>query len=182
MQCKCGCGLLLERCDNRQRKRKYIHGHNIRGTRKIQKDNGICKKCSKPFNHVASRYKGDMRCGSSKGLCRVCYLQRYYRKRRKDPNYLLTKNRRMRDAYRTLREIIFKHYGKECNCCGEKEIKFLTIDHVHGGGAKDRRTMALPTFMRKIISENFPKDKYQILCYNCNISKGLYGQCPHKGN
>jgi hypothetical protein len=30
---------------------------------------------------------------------------------------------------------VFNYYSKEivqCACCGEKEIKFLSVDHIHG--------------------------------------------------
>ena len=30
-----------------------------------------------------------------------------------------------------------------------------------------------------IIENNFPKG-FQILCHNCNVAKGLYGECPHE--
>lgn len=26
----------------------------------------------------------------------------------------------------------------------------------------------------------FPKDRYRLLCYNCNMSRGRYGYCPHQ--
>lgn len=75
------------------------------------------------------------------------------------------------------------HYtrGKNtCQCCGEKNIDNLTIDHIDGrkevkhspkqGGIK------LWVWLQV---HNFPKG-FQILCYNCNSARGNYGICPHK--
>lgn len=80
---------------------------------------------------------------------------------------------------------VYKHYGLKCNCCGEKEYKFLTIDHIYGGGQKHRRELGSVNnsraLRRWLIDNNFPKG-FQLLCYNCNITKGLYGECPHKSN
>ena len=78
---------------------------------------------------------------------------------------------------------LLKGYGGEklkCACCGEKEIKFLTIDHINNDGAEELKKYGsrrkLYHYLRKM---NYPKG-YQILCYNCNCSKGFYGKCPHK--
>ncbi len=30
-----------------------------------------------------------------------------------------------------------------------------------------------------LITNNFPKG-FQILCWNCNYAKGVFGECPHK--
>ncbi len=78
---------------------------------------------------------------------------------------------------------VFNHYSNgnpKCACCGEKQIKFLQLDHINGGGTKERILHGAGTgvycYLRK---NNYPKG-YQILCANCNFAKGLYGQCPHK--
>ena len=75
-----------------------------------------------------------------------------------------------------------------CNCCGlNSHIEFLTIDHIAG-----RREMDSEHNLKKlkytpklsgtalviwIIKNNFPKG-FQILCHNCNQTKGYYGKCP----
>lgn len=75
-------------------------------------------------------------------------------------------------------------YGSKCACCGEMETKFLTFDHINSDGAKDRRE-------NKRVSGNFinyllnqiklgrKREDIQLLCWNCNCSKGFYGTCPH---
>ena len=94
-----------------------------------------------------------------------------------------------REQYRYLSRIsherrrlrVLKHYGGEvpqCKCCGEKEIKFLSIDHINGGGLKHLRKIGRGSLMGWIIKKKYPKG-FQILCHNCNFSKGHYGMCPH---
>lgn len=67
-----------------------------------------------------------------------------------------------------------------CACCGELEIKFLSIDHINGGGNKHRKKIGGGSgFYLWLKNHKFPKG-YQVLCLNCNFAKGLYGVCPHK--
>lgn len=83
------------------------------------------------------------------------------------------------------KEKVFSHYspaGIRCACCGETELKFLSIDHIEGGGNKHRKAIgrgAGGTFYRWIIKEGYPPG-YQVLCYNCNLAKGFFGRCPHQ--
>jgi hypothetical protein len=79
------------------------------------------------------------------------------------------------------------HYGGEppiCACCGETITAFLTIDHINGGGNKQRKTFgnhpsrAFYVWLKK---NNYPNG-FQVLCMNCNWAKGQYGICPHQLN
>jgi len=80
---------------------------------------------------------------------------------------------------------ILIHYGGDppkCSCCDETEIKFLSIDHIKGGGNQHRRERGIKSgwqFYRWLIEHSFPEG-FQVLCYNCNFAKGHYGICPHK--
>lgn len=79
------------------------------------------------------------------------------------------------------RLIVLNHYSKGkmcCNCCGEKELKFLTIDHINNDGAQHRK-LNKNNIDNFIIQNHFPED-FQILCYNCNCGKSINnGVCPH---
>ena len=78
------------------------------------------------------------------------------------------------------RLIVLNFYSKgalECACCREKGIKFLSIDHINNDGAKHRREIG-GNLCLWILKNSFPPG-FQILCYNCNFSKGIYGKCPH---
>ena len=80
------------------------------------------------------------------------------------------------------KELVFNAYGGcRCNCCGETEIMFLTIDHINGGGTKHMRTLANNgrLFYDWLEKNNFPPG-YQVLCQNCNTGKYRNGGiCPH---
>jgi hypothetical protein len=77
-------------------------------------------------------------------------------------------------------EALMAYSGKvpKCACCGEKENKFLSIDHINGGGSKHRKSIGHGHFFRWLKVNNFPKG-FQVLCHNCNLAKGFYGKCPH---
>jgi len=115
----------------------------------------------------------------NRGLCTKCY-------RNPSPDgiicssckprvYSIAKQHRLR-----LRQEVIAHYGGRCACCGESNLHFLQIDHIDNDGARHRR--ADPSAI-KIYSwlkvHNFPSG-FQVLCANCNSSKGHYGFCPHQ--
>lgn len=86
-----------------------------------------------------------------------------------------------------VRQATFAAYGGKCACCGESETKFLTIDHINNDGSKERTSnktarAAGVMFYRVLQRRGFPKDNYQLLCWNCNCAKGLWGICPHQVN
>lgn len=75
--------------------------------------------------------------------------------------------------------IVLEHYGAKCNCCGEAEIHFLTVDHINNDGAAHRRTMNHANQWLWLVRNNFPPG-FQILCMNCNFGKRMAGGvCPH---
>lgn len=76
---------------------------------------------------------------------------------------------------------IFSHYGNKCQCCGETEPLFLTVDHINNDGAEARKTQGQSyQFYRWIRKNEYPKD-LQLLCRNCNWGKYANdGICPHK--
>lgn len=81
---------------------------------------------------------------------------------------------------RATREKIITHYGGKCICCGEKEYKFLALDHKNGGGAQHKKQVGRSaSFLNWIVRNNYP-DIIQILCHNCNQAKGAWGICPHQ--
>lgn len=84
--------------------------------------------------------------------------------------------------YEKLHLEVLNAYGGKCICCGESHPHFLSIDHINGGGKKDRKDRGCETsgnkWYRLLLKQHF--DHIQILCYNCNMAKGHYGQCPHQ--
>ena len=84
-----------------------------------------------------------------------------------------------RDSNRRLRQKALDAYGRTCACCGETEEKFLSIDHIKGGGGKHRRQIGSSHIYSWLKKNNYPKG-FQTLCHNCNMAKGFYGKCPHQ--
>ena len=78
---------------------------------------------------------------------------------------------------------VLTHYSKgspRCECCGENNLEFLSLDHIDGGGKEHRKTTGNGTqFYRWVVKNNFPPI-LRVLCMNCNTSYGHYGYCPHK--
>ena len=80
---------------------------------------------------------------------------------------------------RKLKLMAIKNYGGKCNCCGEKNPAFLSIDHINQNGAEHRKEIGthIEIWLRK---NNYPRG-FQVLCFNCNWGKHINnGICPHK--
>lgn len=123
-----------------------------------------CSFCGVPFEATRSDAK---RCSD----CRKKYLQEY--RKRTDVR------QRRSEQYRKVREELVEGYGGKCTCCGEFRFEFLALDHVNGGGRKERETLSTQQIAKKAIKQGFP-DTYRILCHNCNQAHGWYGYCPHQ--
>lgn len=114
-------------------------------------------------------------------------IRRAMRKRR---NYYRLKLRENNRKYsKSVKHSVFDHYSHgtfACACCGESNLDFLTLDHVNGGGTKERIAIfgrpnsAGTRFFKWLINSGFPSG-YQILCANCNMSKGAHAACVHQG-
>lgn len=135
-----------------------------------RKANGLCLGCD---NHADP---GRVHCSS----CRE--------KKRQTAKIYVEKNRPLMNAVRTrnkrrLKKELLAAYGAKCACCGESEPKFLSVDHIFNDGAEERRRLKLTPgvcgFYRYLKKLGWPKDRYQLLCFNCNHAKSLYGCCPH---
>lgn len=99
-------------------------------------------------------------------------------------------------SHQKLKDEVFANYGGYvCRCCGETESGMLNIDHIDENGAEHRRALGLTmrnlinrtpklpggaTFYHWLKTQGFPPG-YQVLCYNCNISKHRNGGfCAHQ--
>ena len=156
-----------------------------------------CTKCHKlkpPSSFFRRNYDG------KRGYCSHCkdcrrkasgehrhknhnhYLQ-YGRDYRKHMNAQFQK---YREKYaRILKDEFIMNMGGKCACCGESNPKFLTLDHINNDGHKDiypsgsrRRSLQIIRELRRM---GWPKDVYQILCFNCNCARAFNGGvCPHR--
>ncbi len=87
-------------------------------------------------------------------------------------------------------DLIYEHYGKICVCCGETEMAFLTLDHINGDGAEQRKSATGKNgtstnwrfwMVRRAQKTGAWPTDLQILCYNCNCGRQRNGGiCPHQ--
>lgn len=152
-----------------------------------------CTKCGK--SKLLFEFWKHKQCkGGYNTYCKKCvceYQRKYYKTHRKQEMARTTKyrnkNKKRCNAYSRnyhvkQREKVIKHYGNKCNCCGEANIRFLTIDHINGDGRKHRKEIGNmgSGWYNWIIRNNYPVD-LQILCFNCNCGRQANGGiCPHK--
>lgn len=102
----------------------------------------------------------------------------YYRKNREK---ILKQKKEYNKRHRQEQKLeVLIHYGgnpPRCSCCSESHFEFLCIDHIHGRGKKHREKIKW-NFYHWLIKNNFPRG-FQVLCYNCDKAKAIYGVCPH---
>lgn len=73
-------------------------------------------------------------------------------------------------------------YGGACACCGETTPEFLCVDHTNNDGAAHRRSIGSSSVYAWLRRRGYPKDGFQLLCYNCNCAKANYQTCPHRAD
>lgn len=114
------------------------------------------------------------------GLCSK-HRTEYFTKWRQEHRESVRKTAR---KYRMrMKDEAYAHYAgspPKCACCGEKEMVFLTLDHINNDGRRHRKEigkMQLAAWVRK---NNYPKE-FQVLCFNCNCGKNVNKRiCPHE--
>lgn len=75
---------------------------------------------------------------------------------------------------------VSKYMEPRCNCCGEKMLLFLTIDHKKKRNNVERKKkLGGKDLYTYLIDRNFPPNR-QALCFNCNSAKSDIGYCPHE--
>ena len=110
------------------------------------------------------------------------YWFNYYRKNR---DKYRKQGQERRDRIRL--EIFNAYGGASCKCCDEKEVAFLSLDHINGGGNQERK-LAMGSsrtggyhFYEWLRKNHYPdKESYQVLCMNCQFGRMHKGVCPHK--
>lgn len=154
-------------------KRLAYLGINLRNKHVVLIKNNIeyiiCIKC-KTEKTLDKFYKNTSYDSGYMTTCKACCPKRKYSpyvdKRAKYKNKLLA----------------FDNYGRECNCCGETNLEFLTIDHSNMDGAQHRKEVGGGSrFYQWLKNNNYPQNLgLRVLCFNCNASIGFQGYCPHE--
>lgn len=181
MTCKCGNEIVgdfksCESCRNKRAAAARRYSANKRSK-------GLCSVCSKealPGKRCCADHEGRTAEYGDKnvdaGLCRFCG--------KRPPVTDLVSCQECRDYRKELDLAVklaaFDRYGgRECACCRESNVEFLTIDHINGGGTQHRRSGKIVNIYRWLKKQNYPVG-YRVLCFNCNAAYGLFGYCPHQ--
>lgn len=94
------------------------------------------------------------------------YNKDYYKKNKETLNIYSNKWRRER------RKELIVILGGKCANCGEDDQVVLDFDHINDDGAHDRKTNRRKNVIYDI--NIIDKNKYQLLCKNCNWRKEYY--------
>jgi len=117
--------------------------------------------------------------------CPICKEEKDFNKFRRNPGGTIRGNDctscRSKKERSQLKLAFLREFDSTCSCCGEKDPRFLTLDHVNNDGGEHRETLKEHQIMRQAKSDGWPRDKYTCLCFNCNSGRSVNGGvCPHK--
>ncbi len=100
--------------------------------------------------------------------------------RRQTSEFKINARKYAKDRWQRIKKQTLDNYGGKCLCCGESHIEFLSIDHINGNGTQHRKT-TIGTHIYDWLRRNDYPEGYRVLCFNCNMSLGFFGYCPHGG-
>lgn len=143
-----------------------------------------CEVLMKTSEYVNRKYKEYYAKRRASGICIRCKNPVSTSNNIYCAEHLQTSRDEAKQYKLNLRDLVYDHYGNQCNCCGENNPLFLTLDHINNDGAEHKRqlkTRDTYRIFRWVVKNNYP-DNLQLLCSNCNTGKARNnGVCPHKG-
>lgn len=207
--CECGCGQpapIAKQTDRRNgatkgQPQRFIYGHINWVTGKpswTMDGEKICPCCKEAKPLTTQFYRHDRR--GPRGFsvyCKTCMNEKSKAWDKKHPEIARQRwrksNRQRRAAnpqkcrekdrqYQAgIKAEMVAAYGGACSCCGEAEIRFLTVEHKNKDGAAHRKKVGggIGTW-RALKKLGWPKEGYTILCWNCNCATRLDEICPHE--
>jgi len=99
----------------------------------------------------------------------------YYKKNKDKIAEYYKKNKDKKAEYgKKIKKKVMNFYSSgemRCRDCKEDILELLTIEHINGGGVKQRKEMRSHNIYKWLIKENFPPG-YAVLCIRCNWLKG----------
>jgi|SRR3990172_5024304 len=127
--------------------------------RAIYKTQGLCIQCGR---------KPEL------GFKRCSACREYRLNRPKDER----KATRAKSKWKLKTEVLAA-YGGNCQCCGEANPKFLTIDHINNNGNEHRKTVGSSSLYARLRKNGYPGG-FQTMCFNCNSGRDKNRTiCPH---
>lgn len=106
------------------------------------------------------------------------YGLKHYLKKRE--YYIKKAQKRWQDLKFEVMYRLCNNSNPKCQCCPENILEFLTIDHVNNDGNKQRKLDKTANKICRWLKKNNYPEGFQVLCFNCNMAKGLFGKCPHQ--
>jgi hypothetical protein len=80
-----------------------------------------------------------------------------------------------RESHKNKKLIVIKKYGGCCVFCKDTELAILTIDHKNNNGAADRKRFSCSRAFYHELRVGQPRSDLQVLCFNCQWRKRIYG-------
>ncbi|SRR6266498_738708 len=123
----------------------------------------LCSKC-KTIKTYSEFYVHNNHSDGYTSQCKVCIQasnkHKYQERAKNGTNVSSTKK---------VRSIALEKLGGVCVRCGFSDPRALQIDHVNGGGIREREAIGHAAIYRKVARGD--TDGYQLLCANCNWIK-----------
>ena len=123
----------------------------------------VCRN-GHPIEHSRVNPKGYLRCRD----CERDGRNRYYNNHKETRSIVNAMNDRKLRYKRRQQALDF--LGGKCATCGFSDWRALQIDHVNGGGTRESKGRAQSQLFHDVYVH---KDKYQLLCANCNSIKRI---------
>lgn len=111
----------------------------------------------------------------------LAWRRKYYRKKYREWRNNLTGKRleefrkkerdRTRKRDRKRRKELLEYFGNKCVGCNFDDWRTLQVDHINGGGNKERKKFKNTWHYTKHLLKKENRHKYQLLCANCNKIK-----------
>jgi hypothetical protein len=157
-----------------------------------------CVRCGKSYQPASGSQRYCIQC---RPIMKKVYTSEWSRRnprrrrqisqRAKDRDPVRTRQLKRFNFYRwkekhVVEVLVLGHYSNgspACACCSESERDFLVIDHIEGHGNEHRRQIFGRAqsgwrFYSWLVKQGFPTG-FQVLCFNCNMSKAKHGKCVH---
>ena len=147
----------------------------------------ICSRCKVP-DPPCGFYKNQHYCKSCAKIKRTEWYRNkpnrleWRRAQEKPELRVKCEKRRSARAY-ALRLEMIAAYGGKCSCpgCEVMEPKFLSLEHLNGGGNAHRRKFHRASLTwQDLKNQGWPQEGYTLLCWCCQMAKTHFGICPHK--
>jgi hypothetical protein len=105
-------------------------------------------------------------------LCGSCNLKKEIERRRARGSQTWERNQ-------LAKMDVLNRYGAVCICCSESDPDKLVMDHINSGGSKEKKSYPSRNVYLFLKGKEPDRNKFQVLCQNCNQAKAFLGQCSH---